>query len=56
MSRLLQEIKKNQYRQATYKEYFPTFLNQEILFFGSRVVVHKQPVLFEVLAPVFFIL
>ncbi len=27
-----------------------------IPFFGSRVAVHKQPILFEVLTPVFFIL
>ncbi len=36
MSRLTQEIKKKFYQRATFEEYFPTFLNQEFLFF-----VHK---------------
>ncbi len=42
---------RNDYQQATYKDNFSRVLNQESFFWFTRRGFHKQPVLFEVLAP-----
>jgi hypothetical protein len=42
---------RNDYQRATYKDNFSRVLNQELFFWFTSSGFHKQPVLFEVLAP-----
>ncbi len=42
---------RNHYQQATYEDNFSRVLNQESYFWFTSRGFHKQPVLFEVLAP-----
>ncbi len=43
--------RRNDYQQATYKDNFSCVLNQESFFWFTSSGFHKQPILFEVLAP-----
>jgi hypothetical protein len=47
---------RNHYQRATYEDNFSRVLNQECFFWFTRSGFHKQPVLFEVLAPTSFFL
>ncbi len=48
--------RRNDFRQATYKDNSSRVLNQEFLFWFTSSRFCKQPVLFEVLAPTFLFL